>query len=602
MGSFWHVLRRGKTIKLPQRLLFFDCETYPISIGKRIESHHLKVGKAVYVSRPKTRLNWSETWHTFETKDSFWNFVLSHVEPKKRIWLIAHQQQFDFMVVNGFNELVKRGWELKWHIITSNLFIARFMKKSSSFLVVDSLNWFRSSLKTMGESIGLPKGEINFDTCSMEELTAYCHRDVEIVKDSVLALIKFVRQNRFGSFQFTCAGQSFTAYKHRFMYHKIHIHAHPEAIMLERASYRGGRNEAYFIGKLVGRVYYVDVNSLFSFVMQENEYPCKLYRVVTNLDLERFRALLNDFCLVARVKIRINSPFIALKRDRLMFPIGEFWVTLTTPEIIAVLEMGEILEIGKVAVYKKAPLFKKWVDEVYAMRLTYKNEGNASFEEFTKVILNSLYGKWGQRSGEFKEVGTADPSVVKVERGLDIVTGETFMEYTYGGKVYLRTTLDKEGRDSFPAIASHITAFARMYLYGLMIVANLENVYYCNTDSLFVNQAGFDNLAHLIDPDKIGSLKLEKVSNNVIIHGCKDYQIDELVKIKGVKKDAKQISANVYEQTRFYKFRSLLRKDSLDAPLTEVFTKTLKRIYLKGVKQPDGTIKPFVLPSLCFES
>ncbi len=593
MGTFWHALRRGKVVKLPQRILFFDCETYPKPFTERIEKHLLKVGKACYVWRDKTRLNWRETWHTFDTKESFWNFVESKVEKKKRIWLIAHNQQFDFMVVDGFRELIKRGWELKWHIISSNLFIVRFMKGSSSLLAVDSINWFRSSLKTMGEVLGKPKGEIDFETCSIEELTEYCHRDVEIVKDSVLELIKFVRVNNFGSFQFTCAGQAFAAYKHRFMPHKIFIHAHPAAIALERASYRGGRNECFFIGRVKGRVYDLDVNSLFPFVMEKYEYPCKLYRVIPTTSVDRLRALLTDFSLIANLKIRIESPFIGIKENRLMFPIGTFWVTLTTPEIEAVLSMGEILEVKEVAIYRKAPLFKKWVNEVYRMRLDFKEKGNLIFEDFSKISLNSLYGKFGQRSGEFKTIGVAPVDEVKVERGIDYETRQTYIIYTYGGKMYLRSGKNKEGRDSFPAIASHVTAHARMYLYGLMLIANQANIYYCNTDSLFVNQEGFDNLRHLIDEAKLGYLKVEKVSDEVTIKGCKDYVIDDIVKIKGIKKNAKQISENIYEQTRFYKFRSLLRKGSLDAPLTETFTKELKRVYLKGEVQLDGWVKPF---------
>ncbi len=601
MGTFWHVLRRGKVIKLPSRIIFFDCETYPKPFDKSIEKHLLKVGKACFVSRYKTRLNWTEKWHTFKTIDSFWNFVEQHVEKKKRLWLIAHQQQFDFFVVDGFKQLLSRGWELKWHIITSNLFIVRFMRKSSSLILVDSLNWFRSSLKVMGDVIGKPKGEIDFETCSMKELTAYCHRDVEIVKDSVLQLIKFVRQYKFGSFQFTCAGQAFTAYRYRFMQHKIFIHAHPAAIALERHSYRGGRNEAFFIGSIEGRVYDLDVNSLFPFVMQKYEYPSKLYRVISSSSPQRLNGLLSSFCVIANVKIHIDEPFIGVKGDRLMFPIGTFWVTLTTPELEAVFKMGKILEVKDVALYRKAPLFKKWVEEIYAMRLRFREEGNLVFEAFSKVSLNSLYGKFGQKSGEFKEVGTAPVNVINVERGVDYETGQTYIEYTYGGKIYHRGGKDREGRDAFPAIASHVTAFARMYLYGLMVVANRKNIYYCDTDSLFVNQEGFDNLKHLIHGSELGYLKVEKVSDNVIIRGCKDYQIDEIKRIKGVKRNAKQISDNVYEQTRFYKFRSLLRKGSLDAPLTEIFTKELKRVYLKGIVQPDGFVKPFVRPSLCFD-
>lgn len=595
MGTFWHILARNKTVKLPSQIIFYDTETLPEYFSRGIEKHVLRLGYACYVSRHKTRLNWTDEWLKFTTKGIFWDFVESFSRKKKRIWLIAHNQQFDFMVVDGFGELQRRGWELKWHIITSNLFIARFTKNKGTLIVVDSINWFRSSLKVMGDAIGKPKGEIDFETCTEQELSDYCYRDVEITRDSVLALIKFVRVKDFGSFQFTCAGQAFTAYKHRFMPYKIFIHANMDAVALERASYRGGRNEAYYIGEIPTTCYYLDVNSLFPFVMEKYEYPCKLRRVISDVSVNRLIGYLNHFAVIARVKIQINDPFIGLKTNRLMFPVGTFWATLTSPEIDAVYRTGKILEVEQVALYKKAFLFKKWVNEVYAMRREFIEAGNPVFADFSKISLNSLYGKFGQKSGEFKEIGTADPNVVKVERYFDFETKKKCMEYTYAGKVYLRTDKNKEGRDSFPGIASHVTAYARLYLYGLMYLAKEGNYYYCDTDSLIVNKEGYNNLKHLIDSTKLGYLKLEGVSDKVIIRGCKDYQIDDKVKIKGVKRGSVQLRDGVYLQTRFYKFRSLLRKGSLDAPLTEQFTKELKRVYLKGIVQSDGHVKPFVL-------
>ncbi|GAH92056.1 unnamed protein product, partial [marine sediment metagenome] len=153
-----------------------------------------------------------------------------------------------------------------------------------------------------------------------------------LTRDSVLALIKFVRQKDFGSFQFTCAGQAFIAYKHRFMPHKIFIHANMDAIALERASYRGGRNEAYYIGDIPETCYYLDVNSLFPFVMEKYDYPCKLRRIISNVSVDQLIGYLGTFAVIARVKIQIQEPFIGLKTNRLMFPIGTFWVTLTSPE------------------------------------------------------------------------------------------------------------------------------------------------------------------------------------------------------------------------------------------------------------------------------
>jgi len=90
-------------------------------------------------------------------------------------------------------------------------------------------------------------------------------------------------------------------------------------------------------------------------------------------------------------------------------------------------------------------------------------------------------------------------------------------------------------------------------------------------------------------------LKAEKQSDNVIIRDLKDYIFDSEEHIKGLRKDAEQISQNRYKTVRFLKFRSLLREGSLDAPVTEEYIKELKREYRKGIVNPDGSITPFVL-------
>lgn len=595
MGTFWHTLRRTSRVKLPTRLIFYDCETYPETYAEGIQRHTLKVGYAVHCIRHKRSMKWTETWLKITSKKVFWDFVEKKAEKKARLMLIAHQQHFDFMVLDGFSELVERGWELKRHIITSNLFIARFKKESKTIMVVDSLNWLRASIAQLGEALGTDKGEIDFEKCSLAELEVYCKQDVKILKDSVLALIKFIRKYRLGNFQLTRASQAFSTYKHRFMEFKLWIHAHYKAQELERLSYRGGRNEAYILGEVKETIYDFDVNSLYPFVMQKEEYPTKFIRYMENTSVEDLTRLLTKYLVIAKVKIHILEPFIALKQERLIFPVGTFWVTLTTPELLRVQERGLILEVGELSMYEKAPIFKKWVTHLYKLRLMFKAAANKVFEELTKGLLNSLYGKFGQKVQPLKEVGEAPIDEISVTRGIVYETNVVFTEYSFGGKVYRRQSTNKEWHDSFPAIASHVTAYARMYLYDLMVLAGRENVFYGNTDSLFVNKIGMLRLMDLIHENKLGYLKLEKEAEGLDVRGCKDYKIGSIEKIKGIKKDAKQLSKNVYEQTRFYKFRSLLRKGLLDAPLTEIVTKTLKREYKKGTLLPNGEVIPFVL-------
>jgi len=152
-----------------------------------------------------------------------------------------------------------------------------------------------------------------------------------------------------------------------------------------------------------------------------------------------------------------------------------------------------------------------------------------------------------------------------------------------------------ESRDSFPAIASHITAYARMYLWELMKAAGLENVYYVDTDSLMVNEEGFEALRPRIDPSKLGALKVEWESDEVVINGLKDYSIDGKLKAKGIRKDAVQTAPGVFTQDQFRGIEGMIREGELDRILIRTVSKTLLRTYLKGQVMESGKVFPLRL-------
>jgi len=77
--------------------------------------------------------------------------------------------------------------------------------------------------------------------------------------------------------------------------------------------------------------------------------------------------------------------------------------------------------------------------------------------------------------------------------------------------------------NSFIAIAAMICAYGRVRLYDSIRDAGRRNVIYCDTDSLFVSNAGARRLRLTLHPTKLGRLKVVKSSDNVTIYGPKDY-------------------------------------------------------------------------------
>jgi len=120
-------------------------------------------------------------------------------------------------------------------------------------------------------------------------------------------------------------------------------------------------------------------------------------------------------------------------------------------------------------------------------------------------------------------------------------------------------------------------------------------VYYVDTDSLIVDQAGCDRLRPNIDPDRIGALKIESISKTITIRALKDYRTDTSHHVKGIRPTAVEVSHNTYEQSELPGLNALLRRRDVHHYYCETVVKRVCRTYLKGVRRRGGQVLPYVL-------
>ena len=213
----------------------------------------------------------------------------------------------------------------------------------------------------------------------------------------------------------------------------------------------------------------------------------------------------------------------------------------------------------------------------------------------TNFFLNGLSGKWGQKSRNYKLVGECNQWEYSIEDIVDFETKTSVTEIRIGGKIY-HEGKEHESFDSFVAIVAHITAFAREHTIKLRYKAGVENTFYIDTDSLTVNEKGFENLKEELDEFELGKLQVQEVANKVEIRGAKDYKFGSKEKIKGIRKDAVYLGNNQYSQLHFMKTRSMMRLGIQNRAIMKRVTKKLKRVYDKGKLRQDGFVEPYVLP------
>lgn len=597
----------------PENIVVFDVETRPATCDttgvclacRRIENGEITAEDEVQQLILGSAISWDGQVFTFVKADQFWDWVTA----LGSIWLVNHNIGYDLMAMGWDDAMTSRGWTADKIIIPepNGPFAITWVKENHFIKMVNLANWWGTRpLSSIGEIVGESKIDLDPtkfrhvipETDDWRTLETYCIQDCRVVQKAITMWIDFCKDHDLGQFALTQAGQSLSAFQHRLMRHNIYIHTNKRALKLERESYMGARTECFALGEYHGQFHTYDVNSLYPYVMKENDYPNRLRGIVKNVTIEEYWQIRQDYCCVATALIGINAGnehgrVVPLRHDgKLIYPTGSFYTTLTSGELDLAIRRGIVRDLPVVCIYDRARLFEDYVDEFYRLRLSYKKRGNLIWYEIVKVFLNSLYGKFGQFNYDW--LPSQDPINIKPGSVTKIIDADTHTSTTYrhvGGTLAKRSSEREEGWNSFAAIAAHVTAYARLWISHLREQAGTENVYYCDTDSLFVNHEGHTRLKPWIDPNKLGYLKLEKSADFMIIRGLKDYQFGDKIKTKGIRSDAIKIGDNQYRQTQFRGVAGSLRTgDTNVARITQV-TKTMKRIYTKGTIS-EGKVVP----------
>jgi hypothetical protein len=162
------------------------------------------------------------------------------------------------------------------------------------------------------------------------------------------------------------------------------------------------------------------------------------------------------------------------------------------------------------------------------------------------------------------------------------------------GKVF-RESRQGESFHSFPAIAAHVTAYARLYMGELLFSLPRHHVFYMDTDSFIVDQTGLSKIEALLDDTVLGKLKIEHESPWLTINAPKDYAMLEATKTKGISKNAEQLSANRYRQEQWVRLAGMLALGDVSSYLVRTVDKEQRRIIYSGEVLRSGWVRPFTL-------
>ena len=255
-------------------------------------------------------------------------------------------------------------------------------------------------------------------------------------------------------------------------------------------TYHGGLNLCMLPGHYTN-VTCLDVNSMYPFIMSEMPFPIGKVAKTFDVNLDRLGIWFARWEMDARNDI----PFIVSRETGEYLTSGAAWIT--TPELRRLYEIGAEVEVTQGYVWsREVRPFSWFVKKMYPLRQHY----DLYQQKLHKLILNSLYGKFGQKpqSIELKLMNHQ-------ERQDALAQGKRMRPL---GDL---TFVDEERHVSHRNVvwASLITAYARVHLHRIMYQMERYgySVLYCDTDSMHLAGDVTGNEVEI--GTELGQLKVE---------------------------------------------------------------------------------------------
>lgn len=488
----------------------------------------------------------------------------------KKCWgsfIVASNLSFDFFgTFFNHDELMQfttlfRGSDLMF--ATTYIENGQFIKKpkkqrKGKITFIDTFNFVKMSVEKLGKIINIEKlkspdfiGKKPKNKKEWDEMIAYNIRDSEVSKGYIDFLFKALQQLG-GNPQKTIASSAMSVFKCKYL--KDRYFRLPSAQLLDIfQSYYGGRTEAFSRGYIKNYNYY-DINSLYPYVMTKKYPDPNSIRFTQINTLENIQ----NFDGVSNVEIstpQIAYPVLPLRdRDKVIFGYGTLIGTWTHLELRKAIEDGATIKKVNWTYWfaESCYPFREYVTDLYQKRLDYKHEGNP-MEQVVKILLNSLYGKFGQKFID-------KDNWIPFNHTIEELSKLEFFE-RIGSFIRVKKAWSRPPAFCIPIWATYVTAYARLELLKYI---RKYNPVYCDTDSIITKDT-------IPTSEKLGAMKLEmKVKKGIIVrpkfYGLVSSEDEEYVKIKGL---GKRLSFKQYSDflntpsftyDKFMKFKESLRR------------------------------------------
>lgn len=427
-----------------------------------------------------------ESFDSFRGHDSIGELMRHMLQPKYLGWHIyAHNGgRFDFLHLLPWlaNEGKRLGFSFcaipagkSGGIQILDIWKGKGKQRKGKWRLLDSIKLIPLALEKACKTFGLPgKEQLPLETHEADPMwEVYNEQDCRALWSVLGRFHTMVEDNLGGEVGITTPATAMKTFRRKYLPHKIHRGEDAHEFVF--STYCGGRTEV-FQREAKGLNYY-DINSSYPAVMRE-PMPSGPAIWWNGEPPDCFTKDNSGYVGFVEASVELDSyiPILPVKRDgKLMFPAGRINGRWDWAELSRVREC--VVNYGKSVWFQSSPLLASMVEDLYPYRDSSLPGYDAGLAYVVKILLNSLYGKFGQSALRRKVVPWSE----------DLPEGAIPVDGTLLSPVWY---IDEEVTAPYimPQIAAHVTSLARLRLYDYMAECG-ESLAYCDTDSIITSSS-----------------------------------------------------------------------------------------------------------------
>ena len=594
-----HYLKPLRTTQTPKRLLWLSCHGYTKRKREHYEEHFqaAALGRTWWTARANQR---RDTVEAFASPQDLWSSVAAWCPQGRRVVLVAYDLAHQMRLAQMLTHLPAMGWDLDRIVLERTASWCLLRNGKRSLMCIDLKSWCPVSWEKIAADVATPGTTPHVIQAGSSAALAGAHYRVVVIRDATLQILNWIEGENLGPFRPTGSGQSFSAYRRRFLWPRLLVHDDQPRLIAERTAMHTGRAEAWRHGSQTGGPFVeYDLHAAYATIGRDCDVPTLARGSLKRPPNARLSRAMEGHAVLADLTVTTDVECLPYNLNgRTIWPTGRFRTQVWDPEIRLALDYCKEVTCNHAWLYTRGPAlrdFCTWVlDGLDGQTQVYGLLPRRVLKHWSRCLV----GRLGLRYRSWHRFGPQDPPDVRLVEYWDLVDGVR-TEMLLAGSQALVLGEMQESRESLPQVPGWIMSECRMRLWRQLALAG-RNLVYCDTDSVIVRAAAGSKWTDATFRDCYGTDWDRKGTyQRLTIHGPRNIELGHSRRVAGLPLTAEQVRPLEFTGEVMRSVKHSMRSGELDLVVSVPRTFHLSAPDLRRRHNDDGSTSPFELQEAC---